>query len=596
MRTAAALLLALTLLTGAGAVRAAEPIGDGSDRALQTEMERLYALRTVDPKAFVAQTRSLESLPPPSNVAQREFLALLRANRATFEGRLSDAIALAKPLAESAEDPALRLRAATFVVNMRAGTREFERGLRELDRLLVAHPDAQGKLADEVRTLWATAAAFYAELEKAELSLWYAQRLLDSEPTPRQACGGLSVTARAREASLGDALTDHDFDSAIATCRAAGDTIFPGFVTLSRARFLRDRDRLADALTLMQDRLGAIESTRYPRLVAEAYALDAELLLAAGRRDAAERQARRAVDLSRDLPTGLPVAMAEKVLYDIARRRGDAGAALRHLQHHVAATRALAEERHIKAKAFHTVQHEGLQRQHELALLGEQRRVLDLQAQAARAESRDSALAFGVLVFSVGGLAIWGWHLLRQERRFRALARADALTGFANRLHFTACATAALAHATRRGTPVALVAFDLDHFKRINDQHGHLAGDALLRSVAAAVHGVAVEPGLRRTLGRIGGEEFALLLEGATPEQALAHAEACRRAIASSRTILENGSVLSITASFGITGTHESGLALDALLASADRALYRAKNEGRDRIGLPVARAALQAA
>jgi diguanylate cyclase (GGDEF)-like protein len=592
MRRALAAVLALALALPALAADVAAP-GDGTDPGLQAEIDRLSALRGRDPQAFVAQVRSLDTLPPPTSVGQREQLAFLRAHRFALQGRFAEAIGLARPLAEAAEDPGLRLRAGAFVVNLLAGTREFEAGLRLLGDLLKANPAPSPGLEAEQLRLWSVAAIFYNELGQPALAIDFADRVIGARPPAAvdDVCGVMVQREMARQAQGDPTQADADFRAAEARCGEGGVTHI-AFAALAEARFLRARDRRPEALALMEARLGAIESTNYPRLVAEAYALDAELLFADGRLDAAERQARRAVEVSRDLPTSRPVAMAEKVLHDVARARGDTGAALRHLQNHVAATRALAEDARIKALAFRTVQHEQLQRERELAWLGERHRVLDLEAQAAKAESRDSALALAVLVLCVGGLGAWGWRLLQQERRFREVARSDALTGFANRVHFNACAEAALARAARQGSAVALVAFDLDHFKRINDQHGHLAGDAVLRGVAAAVRGVPVAAGVKRTPGRIGGEEFVLLLEGATPEQALGHAEACRAAIAATRTTLESGGVVAVTASFGVAGMHESGPGLDALLAAADRALYRAKAAGRDRVGHVEAREA----
>jgi hypothetical protein len=90
MRARLALVLALGLLAGASGPRAASTAGDGTDQALEQEMQRLYALRTIDAPAFVAQSRALETRPPPSSLAQREFLRFLMANRATLEGRFRD--------------------------------------------------------------------------------------------------------------------------------------------------------------------------------------------------------------------------------------------------------------------------------------------------------------------------------------------------------------------------------------------------------------------------------------------------------------------------------------------------------------------------
>jgi len=583
MRARLALVLTLGLLAGASAPRAASTAGDGTDQALEQEMQRLYALRTIDAPAFVAQSHALETRPAPSSLAQREFLRFLMANRAALEGRFRDAIAFAQPLAESAEDPKLRLMAGTFVINMRAGTREFEAGLRDLDRLLKANPKAEGALRDEVEGLWNTAAIFYAELEQPALSAWYAQRMLDSTSSPRLVCSGKLFAIRARQAMADPALASDDFEQLDQICRDAGEKgVFSGFVALSQARFLRDRDRLDDALAVLADRTALIESTRYPRLVAEAYALDAELLLAAGRVPEAERQAQQAIETSKDTPTSLPVAMAEKVLFEIHRQSGDSSAALRHLQRHIVANRALAEESLAKERAFRTVQHESLQREQQLALATERNRVLDLEARLAKAESRNAIVLAVVLLLTVVGLVAWGRRLWTDAKRFRELAQTDPLTGFASRQHFTELAAAAVAHARTEARPLMLVAFDLDHFKRINDRHGHLAGDAVLRAVSEAVR--AVPAPVPRTIGRIGGEEFAILLDGASEAQAATYAEALRRAIASAEAVADGGALLKVTASFGLTGTHETGHDLQALLDRSDRALYRAKDEGRDRI------------
>lgn len=583
VRVALTVLLAGMLLAGVGPLGAKAADGNGADATLQQTMERLYALRTVDTPAFVAEVRQLEEGPPPPNRGQRQFLQFLSANRVAFEGRFADAIARAQPLADSAEDPTLQLAATTFVINMRAGTREFEAGLRELDRLIPRYPDAGGPFREEIIKLWNVAATFYAELGQPSLSAFYAQRILDSNPPPRLACGAKHALVAARLARADATLSEADFDASEARCRQAGETgVIAGFQTLTRTRFLRARGQVEAARHFLERRIDAIEGTGYPRLIAEADALDAELLLAAGQLSHAEQRAQRAIEASKDTPTSLPVAMAEGVLYEIHRQRGDPRAALQHLQRHIAANRTLAEESLAKDRAFRAVQHERLQREQQLALATERNRVLDLEARLAKAESRNAIVLAVVLLLTVVGLVAWSRRLWNGAKHLRELAQTDALTGFATRQHFTEVAAAALDRGRAEARPLMLVAFDLDHFKRINDRHGHLAGDAVLRAVSQAVRAVpSPSPPLA---GRIGGEEFAVLLDGVTTAQAADYAEALREAIGAAKATIGEGTALSVTASFGLTGTHEAGHELQALLDRADRALYRAKNEGRNRI------------
>lgn len=161
-------------------------------------------------------------------------------------------------------------------------------------------------------------------------------------------------------------------------------------------------------------------------------------------------------------------------------------------------------------------------------------------------------------------------------RELEAQARSDPLTGLANRRAFLEALEAGIARSNRTAEPLSVVLCDLDGLKALNDRGGHVAGDAALRSVAAALR-----TGRRETdlVARLGGDEFALLLPGCRPEAAVEAAERARRALAAQG--LEGGD--GVTVSFGVAGVPDHGRDADVVLAAADRALYRAKAEGRDR-------------
>lgn len=160
------------------------------------------------------------------------------------------------------------------------------------------------------------------------------------------------------------------------------------------------------------------------------------------------------------------------------------------------------------------------------------------------------------------------------------LARTDALTGLWNRGYFMELARRDLARSRRDGSPISLLMVDVDHFKSINDTHGHDAGDQALRELAQIL-----QRGMREVdlLVRFGGEEFVILLPGASRCDACLVAE---RLAASIRDIeiLCGNTKFQLTVSIGAT-THTSGPAtLDGLLKFADIALYAAKKKGRDRV------------
>ena len=166
--------------------------------------------------------------------------------------------------------------------------------------------------------------------------------------------------------------------------------------------------------------------------------------------------------------------------------------------------------------------------------------------------------------------------------RLETLATRDDLTGILNRRHFMDLGREEIARAKRYGHPISLILMDLDNFKRINDAHGHQAGDEVLRSAV-----LLLISSLRSfdILGRYGGEEFALVLPETTPENGLKMAERMRQNLNDHR-IKYHDKVLSVTASFGLSGVSviQDDIDLDVLLHRADKAMYRAKNKGRNRV------------
>lgn len=170
---------------------------------------------------------------------------------------------------------------------------------------------------------------------------------------------------------------------------------------------------------------------------------------------------------------------------------------------------------------------------------------------------------------------------LREARdQMERFATTDMLTGLLNRRAITAYAEQELARAARNGTPVSLVLLDIDHFKTINDRHGHHVGDQALQHVAQIV-----QRHLRPYdgLGRWGGEEL-LLVAPVPTDDALAIAERVRVILAEHPLTLENGEHLPMTASIGVTTCQGETMALHMLMRRADQALYQAKREGRNRV------------
>jgi two-component system, cell cycle response regulator len=177
-----------------------------------------------------------------------------------------------------------------------------------------------------------------------------------------------------------------------------------------------------------------------------------------------------------------------------------------------------------------------------------------------------------------------GRRIVELHEELRTQATCDALTGTWNRRMILEILQREVARAAREGTSVGVIMADLDHFKRLNDTHGHLAGDAALREASRRMC-VALRP--YDALGRFGGEEFLVVLPGCDASGVLATAQRMRHAISETPLTVPTETT-PITVSLGAATMKGTSRGADELIRMADDALYRAKRGGRDRVEVAV--------
>jgi len=194
-----------------------------------------------------------------------------------------------------------------------------------------------------------------------------------------------------------------------------------------------------------------------------------------------------------------------------------------------------------------------------------------------------------IAAYAAGGLlpvvSTIGFLLMCTEFNQRELARAaslDYLTGICNRRAIEDLATRSIAAARRHGIPMAMMIVDVDHFKRINDEFGHQAGDVALVETVKRIRDSLRSEDL---VGRLGGEEFVAIMPNTDAASALAAAERMRQAFAATPMHLGERDLL-ITVSIGVAVLDAQDQAYSQLLRRADRAMYAAKTAGRNKVML----------
>ncbi|MBD9435991.1 diguanylate cyclase [Pseudoxanthomonas sp. PXM03] len=546
--------------------------------SLDTLIAKAEAARSSDPKSFQRILGQLEAQAEAADEYQKDRIAYLKAYGLIFEGRAEAGIGVAKALGEKTKDSELGLRATLLTVNAYALDRQFTEGLRQLEKAMQQLPAVHSR---EIRHQGlGVAAVLNQQIGQYRQALDYADRIQKDSPDGRTRCLASQVQIESRQFLGLLSSDDGQINDEIDHCIRQKEFAAANFIRIALARKWVEAGEAERAINLIERHLNEIERAKYPHLIAEAKAFLAEQALEKGDLSAAENYARGVLSQSASVTSALPLVKAYRTLYDVAERNGDIREALSAYQSYAEADKAYLNEVKARELAYQIVRQETLQKSQQISVLDQENQVLQLQRKVDQQAAQNTRLIVILLVLLVASIGYWAFKIKRVQLSLKKMAETDALTGICNRHHFTLRAERALAECARNGEQAALIMFDLDHFKNINDRFGHGTGDWALKEVAEASKGFC-----RRidVLGRLGGEEFAILMYGCDLRAAARVAEDCRVRLAQIET-RETGHVFAITGSFGVTSSMQSGYSLAKLLSHADKQLYRAKHLGRNRV------------
>ncbi len=554
------------------------PLSQSASNSIGLLLEQADAARSSDPKEFQKLLVQLNAQTDQTTLQQREHLAYLNAYAQAFEGHFDESVKQAKRLIDTSSDINLQFRAGVLIVNSYAVDGRFNEGLHQLGQTL----SLIDRMKDpELRQYgFLAAATLYNEIGQYQLGRRYAEMVTPEPASERMLCFANYLKFNALLNLNALPANDAPMLQAIDQCAEHHEIVMANLVRAGLTRRWIAQGQGEKALNVLQAHLAEAQATQYPRVISEVQSQLGELLLAKNDLDAAEVHAKAAAAQSPGIINTPPVVAAYRTLYTIAERRNDPVAALAYYKHYAEANKAYLTEVKARELAYQIVKQEAQQKNQQIELLNRRNAVLQLQRQVDKASAQNSRLLTLVVALFAALIGYWGYKTKRMHHSLRQMAETDALTGVCNRHHFTVLGEKALAQCALAGEPAALLMFDLDHFKAINDTYGHNTGDWVLKRVADTCKHFC-----RRIdhLGRIGGEEFAILLHGCDLHVATRLAEDCRVRLAGIDT-LESGYKFTVTGSFGVSASSLSGYDLAKLLSHADLMLYRAKREGRNRV------------
>lgn len=508
---------------------------------------------------------------------QRQMLAFLRAWQRNYGGDFDQAIIEFKNVIDHADDELLRTRAGAAMINAMAIARRYSEAYSYLDLLIERMPQiSDQKARDQILHV---AALLNNEAGQYELALDYSGRLLAQSLGGRGECMARQLLIQTQYELDQLDPRGEEVSQALAACERNDEPIFANFVRSFVARRLIDLHQYAEAAAMLSAKYDEIQATRYPRLTTEVDLLLAQAYLQSGDAAQAKAYALRVVDKRVSNQVTEPLVSAYKLLYQVALQQGDERTALSFHEKYAEADRKNIDDVSARSLAYQMVRHQSIANRLQIDALNKQNQVLQLEQELGSKAAETSRLYIALLAVVLLMVFLWAFHTKRRQLHFRRLSQRDGLTGIDNRPHFLDLARRTLDDCRRGNRECSLVLFDLDHFKSINDRYGHAAGDYVLKQVSSVCR-AQLRP--NQHFGRIGGEEFALLLADCGIERAGQFAEQLRQAIHAIKTSDLNG--VTIAASFGVAATALVGYELRQLMARADAALYVAKRDGRNRV------------
>ena len=535
-------------------------------------------IKTYNNTEFLQIVQGLDRESSRFSGIQHAWLDYLKAWQLGYTGDFEAAVPALKAVIAETADPTLRVRAEISLINDQAFTSHYEEAYAGLSELLEMQPHVADK--DARMLVFAVAALLYNEAGQYELALNYADRWRTEDDVETAQCRAiyLMLDAQFRSGKLG--LDDPRIQSTIDRCTRVGDILSANIVRTFVANIEIGKGQIKDAITLLRANDADVQRTHSARVSSEFHSILARAYMLTGDVALARQYALSAVQKSIRKESSKPLVDALGVLYKVAQLEGDYKSALEYHERYAAADKGYLGDTGARALAYEMVKQQVLDKKLQIEALTGTNRVLQLE-KAVAAKSEETERLYVLLLASVlGFILLWGYRTKRSQLRFQKLSRRDGLTGILNRQHFMDEAKTLLQECRNSGREICLVLIDLDNFKAVNDSHGHVAGDGVLQCTTAVLQ---VNMRAMDIFGRVGGEEFGVLLPDCVLGNAHQRAEELRLAIGRMDRA-ETGIDFNVSASFGVASGREAGYDLRQMLIHADSALYLAKRNGRNRV------------
>lgn len=546
--------------------------------SIQSKLELADEIRSSNPEKFSKLLKQLALEQERLSTAQKDRLKYLEAFNLSLSGQMLEALKSYEVLYQDSTDNKIRFRAISSMVNTHAVTRDYYNGSIALRNLQIESESIEDEHLINHGLL--IQGSFYNQSGQYSLAKQRASQIINSDAELKHKCVArqLLIESNFYLNSLSD--NENFTTESIEYCRSIKEPVVAGIIIVFKGKELLKEKRFKEAYNSLIREEEYVKQTGYPWLISNYLLTLGQIEFELTHYDSAKKLLESALENSGTLGNSKPLVEVYKTLATIAERNENYKEALSYQQYFSDAEKAYMDEVRVRELAVQRAKHEYREQENQITLLDKENSLLKTQAELSRKEAQNNQLLLALASILVILLFLWTYRSRRVQIKLRKMAQTDALTGINNRNHFTVSAEHQLRQSRHTKIPVSFILFDLDLFKKINDTYGHQTGDWALRHAVDAAKSVCRSNDI---IGRMGGEEFALLLPNCSADKAAKIAEMCRKAIENIKTG-ESGYEFNITASFGVSDSSTCEYDFDKLYGCADSALYKSKSQGRNQV------------
>lgn len=540
--------------------------------------------RLSNPKVFSNELKSLEKLSQSMSGFQSCHFQFLKNYELSFQGKYQIAIKSLEQLLEQCDDLRVRIRINAMLANVFAIGGQFEKSINHIDAV-IENASQTTDVTSKVMA-YSVASIVYNMLKQTELSKKYSQLLYQVDPSPSNLCKVEYYKVRSALINQDESFDNDGVQKIVDQCIANNNLLMAYTLLLNHYKFLLfSAPETIELVQLIEEKLSvnedAIISIGYRNIQAMYYAIKSLVALKLERLDEAESLAKQALAINQSIGDSEQYIIALNVLEQVSLKKIDYAKSYEFLKLKSNTEKKMFDLNQSKQIAFMTVKHSNLAKTFEIEQLNQRGVLLALEKQLADEKANNQRLVIIIVLTLMGLLILWALRIKKKHDYFRDVSEIDHLTKVYTRKAFEEQTKPLLIQALAEKKLVHVAIMDLDHFKKVNDNHGHLVGDWVLKSVVYACKQLMEEGML---IARLGGEEFCIVYAGVEDELMRMKLEAMRAAIENLDGLASGVEDLRVTASFGVCSNQSSGYRLSLLLKHADVALFKAKKRGRNQV------------